>query len=224
MNNSHQGSAEEKFDGFLAREARKYNAPPPIVPRDAMWSAIQASRAAARPVAVTEPVHAPTTHAARNRIVYSVIGMAATLLIGVTLGRFALGPRTLPSNDTREAGAADTASTSYQVATTEHLARAEALLTAFGTSPRDEAFDAQLSTWARDVLSNTRLLIDSPASRDPSRRRLLEDLERVLVQIVQRSPTAGASDERSHIERTIQRTQMLPRLRSTQSPGVNSGT
>src|SRR5258706_9406295 len=43
----------------------------------------------------------------------------------------------------------------YQVATIRHLANAEALLTAFRTDSRDAKMDAQLSKWARDLLSNT---------------------------------------------------------------------
>jgi hypothetical protein len=62
------------------------------------------------------------------------------------------------------------------------------------------------------MLTNTRLLLDSPAGDDPVRRRLLEDLETVLVQLLQR--TGGAVDERALIERTLERTQLLSRLRS----------
>jgi hypothetical protein len=216
------GNGDEKFEEFLAREARAYNAPPPVVPRDEMWAAIQAARARTSPAGSTEGPAMPH----RNRRVYAWIGMAATLVIGVAIGRFALGTHAASTETPviAAAPAADTVSTSYQVATTEHLARAEALLTAFGSSTRDAATDTQLSNWARDVLSNTRLLLDSPAGLDPSRRSLLEDLERVLVQIVQRSPAEGASEERTHVERTLQRTQVLPRLRSARLVVVNSGT
>ncbi|HEY3257886.1 MAG TPA: hypothetical protein VGJ64_03450, partial [Gemmatimonadaceae bacterium] len=90
----------------------------------------------------------------------------------------------------------------YQVATIRHLANAEALLTAFRTDSRDAKMDAQLSAWARDLLSNTRLLLDSPAADDPQRARLLGDLELVLAEIVQLSPGASAQD-RGLIEGSI---------------------
>jgi hypothetical protein len=209
---------------FLEREARAYNAPPERVPRDAMWTAIQSARSAARAAAERGGTQPGTGAIRRRRVLYSWIGMAATLVIGIAIGNFARGRHEVPGALPPATVATDTASTMYQVATSEHLARAEALLTVFGTSPNDAALDEQLASWARDVLSNTRLLLDSPAARDPSRRRLLEDLERVLVEIVQRSPTAGAAEERSHIERSMERTQVLPRLRSAQLNGVNSGT
>src|ERR1039458_3783747 len=91
------------------------------------------------------------------------------------------------------------------------------------TRKANAGVDKQLSTWARDILSNTRLLLDSPAADDPSRRRLLQDLELVLVQMVQRSPAAEEAEERSHIDRSMERTQVLPRLRSALPAGRNNG-
>jgi hypothetical protein len=100
----------------------------------------------------------------------------------------------------------------YQVATIRHLANAEALLTAFRTDSRDAKMDAQLSGWARELLSNTRLLLDSPAGDDPQRAKLLGDLELVLAQIVQLSPGAAAQD-RELIEGSIRNGQVMTRLR-----------
>ena len=37
---------EDNFEKFLQKTAQSYNAPPARVPRDEMWSAIQAKRAA----------------------------------------------------------------------------------------------------------------------------------------------------------------------------------
>ncbi|HVT38812.1 MAG TPA: hypothetical protein VHE78_07200 [Gemmatimonadaceae bacterium] len=215
---------ERQFEEFLDREARAYNAPPEIVPRDVMWTAIQSARSTDPATAGRGGTQPGAAALRRRRVLYSWVGMAATLVIGIAIGNVARGRHPVAGTLSLPTVANDTASTMYQVATSEHLARAEALLTVFGTSPNDAALDEQLASWARDVLSNTRLLLDSPAGRDPSRRRLLEDLERVLVEIVQRSPTAGAGEERSHIERSLERTQVLPRLRSAQLNGVNSGT
>jgi len=110
----------------------------------------------------------------------------------------------------------------YQVATIRHLANAEALLTAFRTDSRDAKMDAQLSTWARDLLSNTRLLLDSPAGDDPQRAKLLGDLELVLAQIVQLSPEAGAQD-RAMIEGSIRSGHVMTRLRSAIPAGPTRG-
>lgn len=256
--------SDEKFEEFLQREAKaQYNAPPLATPADEMWSAIGRVRAERRSVPV-----------ASRRMRYAPwIGMAATLLLGVGIGRYASQresleptvaptvaaapepaaageragdskPVTAPSNDVPVAprslaargeaprsestnrvasggptavpanGAtnADANATPYRVASERHLARAEALISVVTTAPRDAMLDSLTSRWAREMLGNTRLLLDSPAGADPVRHRLLEDLETLLVQLVQRSGTPV--DERDLIDRTLQRTQLLTRLRS----------
>jgi len=249
---------DEKFDEFLRRAAGDYNAPHGDVPRDEMWTAIVSARRGAGDAGRSSGGGAvgrrPPSLILRRA---AWIGMAATLVVGVAIGRFALRPAGTPHElagapkgvVSAESGPGATPSIrgaivapspldsgngsshpgdyptdlGYLVATTEHLARAEALLTAYGASPADGAVDAQLTQWAQDVLANTRLLLDSPAGRDPQRRRLMEDLEMVLVQLVQRPSGARAIEERSHINRSLERTQVLPRLRSTQAQGLTSG-
>ncbi|HVF40170.1 MAG TPA: hypothetical protein VM939_09740 [Gemmatimonadaceae bacterium] len=110
----------------------------------------------------------------------------------------------------------------YQVATIRHLADAEALLTSFSLEKRDQKMDAQLAGWAKGLLSNTRLLLDSPAGEDARRARLLEDLELVLAQIVQLSPAAAAS-ERELIQGSIQNGQVMTRLRTAIPAGPTRG-
>ena len=105
----------------------------------------------------------------------------------------------------------------YNVATAQHLANAEVLLTAFTLKTRDQKMDAQFSQWAKGLLGNTRLLLDSPAGDDPRRAKLLQDLEQVLAQIVQLSPYAAAAD-RELIQGSIQQGQVITRLR-TSLPG-----
>jgi hypothetical protein len=68
------------------------------------------------------------------------------------------------------------------------------------------------------MLTSTRLLLDSPAGEDPARRGLLEDLETVLVQLVQRS--GAPADERALLDRSLERTQLLTRLR-TSAAGIS---
>ena len=215
--------SDEKFEEFLQREAKAYNEPPANVPCEEMFAAIVAARRAGA------GAHARTArgpHVTR----FAWIGMAATLVIGVAIGRFALTKQAASSVALRHADASasltpmDTnGGASYAEAATAQLARAEALLSAYDASGANAGVDKQLSTWARDILSNTRLLLDSPAADDPSRRRLLQDLELVLVQMVQRSPAAGEAEERSHIDRSMERTQVLPRLRSALPAGRNNG-
>jgi hypothetical protein len=260
--------SDEKFEGFLQREAKGFNAPPPSVPREEMWHVItraRTERGAARPLVVTPATRRPGLRYA------PWIGMAATLLVGVGIGRYALqrgesgltqaptsivaaapespaipttsdapapatrnstsiassitpeptaprrpSPRAgLPATRLAAGSTAELQSSSspaYQVASQRHLAGAEALVSAIATTPRDAMIDSLTARWAREMLTNTRLLLDSPAGEDPIRRRLLEDLETLLVQLVQRS--GAAVDERALIDRTLERTQLLTLLRS----------
>lgn len=110
---------------------------------------------------------------------------------------------------------------SYDIAAVQHMSRAEALLTSFRTSGSGET-QASMNVWARDLLADTRLLLDSPAATDARRRHLLEDLELVLAQIVQLP--AESSADRSVVQRSIERGAMLSRLRSTIPAGFSSGT
>ncbi|MBX3174654.1 MAG: hypothetical protein KF709_09595 [Gemmatimonadaceae bacterium] len=277
--------SDEKFEEFLQREARSYNAPPSATPRDEMWEVVAAARAK-RPAA--GGVQVTSLAARRPGLRYAPwLGMAATLLIGVAIGRVAFqrgdvatvasapSSSTLPATDPMpvspspsvegsNAGAslgtdapaaqpvsdpsasATRAGTraqrpaaarlvangnaqspaanggaesngegaeAFQIVSREHLVRAEALVSVIAATPRDAVMDSLTGKWARDMLSNTRLLLDSPAGDDPVRRRLLEDLETVLVQLVQRS--GGAVNERELIDRTLDRTQLLTRLRAS---------
>ena len=110
----------------------------------------------------------------------------------------------------------------YQVATLTHLSDAEAMLTSF-RSHTDEKMDAAMAKWARDLLTNTRLLLDSPAATDPRRRQLLEDLELTLVDIVQLSPGAGAQD-RQMIEKNLDQGHVITRLRTAIPAGMQKGS
>jgi hypothetical protein len=108
------------------------------------------------------------------------------------------------------------------MATLTHLSNAEAMLTAF-RSHADEKMDAAMSKWARDLLTNTRLLLDSPAADDPHRKQLLEDLELTLVDIVQLSPNAGAGD-RKMIEKSLDQGRVLSKLRTAIPAGMQKGS
>ena len=107
----------------------------------------------------------------------------------------------------------DVSAGAYTVAAARHLTEAEAMLTAFKGDLSQGRMDAEISAWGKDLLSNTRLLLDSPAANDPVRRKLLQDLELVLVQIVQLSPKSPARD-RDLIKGALTDDQVLTRLRT----------
>lgn len=254
---------DERFEQILKGAAADYEAPRGDVPREAMWEAIRARRAAtpaATPVATpTIPVIVPRHTAS----IWMWMGMAATLLLGVAVGRFAwqrgappevanavpatttpsVGDRPVPLLDgadtvrvapvtTRPAARPRTVdsrtlpgvgNTTYSLVAVRHLADVEALLTSYAASPADARSDFLIGSWAKSLLSTTRLLLDSPAARDPVRARLLADLEVILVQLVQHSP-GGDVEERSAVERTLKKNQLIPRLRSAVPASLHSGT
>lgn len=107
----------------------------------------------------------------------------------------------------------DTRARAYTVATAQHLTEAEAMLTVFKGDLSQGRMDAEISSWGKELLSNTRLLLDSPAAKDPVRRKLLQDLELVLVQIVQLSPKSSSRD-RDLIKGALTDDQVLTRLRT----------
>ena len=113
----------------------------------------------------------------------------------------------------------------YHAAAVQTLVQAEALLTAYrrtGDAAPDPVAVAQAGRWARDVLSSTRLLMDSPAARDPRMRMLFSDLELVLAQIVQLSGAPLQASERELIERALRDRDLLPRLRSAVPAGLTT--
>jgi len=122
-------------------------------------------------------------------------------------------PRPDPERFTNPNGMDEGTTRAYSVAASQHLTEAEAMLTAFKGDLSQGRMDAQISSWGKDLLSNTRLLLDSPAARDPVRRKLLQDLELVLVQIVQLSPGASTRD-RDFIKGALTDDQVLTRLRT----------
>ncbi len=284
---------EDNFEEFLKKAAQSYNAPPARTPREDMWSAIQAQRAAGPRVVYGG---GSTMRESSGRRFGSRIWMGAAaaavlfLATGVGIGRWSARSSTVgsvavvnppttgsaptiagkpPITTAPDGGAVEPSKTSggepktsaslgvprggdgkrpdgiggneaqvarggslgnstpasaYQLAAVRHLSEAEALLTSFRTrSNADQQMDAQLGSWARELLSNTRLLLDSPVANDPQRRPLLEDLELVLVQIVQLSPGSTPQD-RELIEKTLQHDHVMTRLRTAIPAGSQRGS
>jgi hypothetical protein len=106
----------------------------------------------------------------------------------------------------------------YRLVVLQHLAGSEAMITAFRTAARRGDMDAQLASWARELLSTTRMLESSAATQDPTMKRLLEDLDLVIAQIVQYA-THGTnnSEELDLIEQSITSRGVITKLRGTVS-------
>lgn len=101
----------------------------------------------------------------------------------------------------------------YRLASTRMLAQAETILVQYRADRRSARIDPAIGRWAKDALSSTRLLLDSPAAGDARMRSLLEDLELVLAQIVHVAGAGEPGDEAEWLDRTIEDRDMIPRLR-----------
>jgi hypothetical protein len=131
-------------------------------------------------------------------------------------------PRSTPEPRDLPALPDSTVQTFYRTAAMQTLAQAEALLTTYrhAENVRDPQAMQQAARWARDVLSSTRLLLDSPAGRDPQMRTLFSDLELILAQIVQLSGMPLQARERELIDGAMRDRDLLPRIRSAVPAGL----
>ena len=169
------------------------------------------------------PGSAPTTGASEPN------GPSATRGATATPGAVAATRPTSPANTTApNAAYADSSPTRlYRLAAVQTLTQAEALLTAYRTTDlatRNPAAAKQLSQWGRDVLSSTRLLLDSPAGDDPQLRALLDDVELVLVQIIRLSGSPLDASERALIDGAMRDHDLLPRIRTVVPAGSTGAT
>jgi hypothetical protein len=149
---------------------------------------------------------------------------AAVLVLGLGLGRMSNEPARLPTARV-EAPAPGTPMTgdAYRVAVAQHLTRTETLLTSFRAEAAGGTVDDSAVEWAGQMLSTTRLLLDSPAADDPRLRTLLEDLELVLAQIAA-LPTRPDTPSTTHTEvdlarRAVEEKQLLPRMQTLAPAG-----
>lgn len=198
---------DERFDTWLREASADYNAPAPNlqVPREDMWRAISAARVERRAPRSRFVVAGPWTLAA---------AAALLLAVGIGIGRMTDSEQVSPPLAALPAN--DSASAVYDVAATRHLTSAEAFVTAVRMSSYAGS-DSTIRRWARDLLTDTRLLLDSPAGTDVRRRRLLEDLELLIVQIMQLE-NSRTSDNELLLDRT-QQDQLLTRLRANVPAG-----
>jgi hypothetical protein len=107
-------------------------------------------------------------------------------------------------------------SLAYRLVVLQHLAGSEAMITSFRSSARKGQTDAELARWSRELLSTTRLLESSQASNDPVMKRLLDDLDLVISQIVQYTSKGTTNpEELDLIEQSINKRGVMSKLRST---------
>jgi hypothetical protein len=202
---------DERMDAAIREQAEAYHRPPPT-PRAELWARIEAERAARR----ARPIPVP----GRVRWTVWAVGIAATLAIGVALGRLTApepdGPGVAARPEsTGPNGLGDALPAAYRMAASEHLSRVETFLTVFsGEVESGRVGEADLEMPARQLLRRTRLLRESPAATDDViLRALLDDVEFVLLQI---ASFAQVGDERElgFVEQGLNQRSVLLRLRS----------
>ena len=212
---------QDEIERLICEGAPEYHAPPEP-PRDAMWAAIREmlprnGRISAR--GDTGDIAARRARRLRRDRLRSLapwalgLATAATLALGYGLGhitreRAPAAPAPAAVADSERVGP----SLPVRLAAANHMGEAEAMLTLFRTSDRA---DDRLATarWARDLLSTTRMLLDSRVAEDPQLATLLSDLELVLVQISIAAAEADPTDQQL-IEEGIEQLQLLAKLRA----------
>ncbi len=232
---------DERFAEFLRDALENVHTPVPAPPRDEIWAAISAQRHGGSSPTVSARVSAsvviPQTIAARvvsvtPRKIWSVPMRwalpiaAAFLVVGVGVGLQFEKNRTSQDAAALEAARLP-AEMPTQVAAEQHFSEVNKLLATFAshqnsdaTAVNNAAVEAEIGIWARNLLGTTQLLLDSPIGMDPQRRKLLTDVELVLVQIAQLAPNASP-DDRELTERSIEQSQVMERLQH-ESPNQNS--
>lgn len=191
------------------------------IPRDMMWARIRQQRRAALPAATPALIE----RRARFRVTRMLTGaaaIAATLAIGVAIGRYGRPSVAAPAGDVA-AGApigdgramipnATQSTAPAVVAMEEHLANTVTLLAAVRANPTARPA-ADASNSARALLITTRMLLDEPQLTDARTRQLLQDIELVLVQIMQARGSSVPAARRAPSE-TIRETNLLLRVRA----------
>jgi hypothetical protein len=195
---------DPKFEQWLQDAAKSYHAPVPT-PRDEIWKRIEDARRHKHVIEL------------RPWMRWSVAA-AAVLILGIGIGRWSANQVSTPPAptpvSTRVGGEIDSlASVAYQVAATQYLSRTEAFLTSFRADANRSANTGRLARQARDLLTTTQLMLDSPAAENPRLRALLQDLELVLMQISTLNPVQNGRD-RDLINEGMNQSNVLPKLRS----------
>jgi hypothetical protein len=210
----------------LRNAARAYNTPPELkrADFDDMWSAIEAKafksdiggRVTDDDSRSFASLRMTNAVALRWFAPRSLMQIAATLIIGVAIGRVSVrAPNVLPDvNVERRMSIIDTmrVPAPYRATTTRYLGQTAALLVAL---PADGTADTRFTGRAHNLLLTTRLLLDSPAASDARTRALLEDLELVLAQVVrlEKSGQQGHGDL-DLIRQAMDSRDVMPRLRT----------
>jgi hypothetical protein len=194
---------EERLNELLD-DARRTWPLPPEPDYQAMWGRIERESFGARRLEARTPSWRTFS-----------LGLAAALMMGIGLGRFTMNTATPAPTVTAQIAPTDTATPSanaYDRVASELLGRTVVLLTALPGEARNSSGE-RFSNQATELLTSTRLLLDSPAASDPRFKDLLEDLELVLAQIAMLQ-SGRSRQEIDLITDALEERDVVPRIRS----------
>jgi hypothetical protein len=198
---NHDEMEDRELDQALAEMRRSYNVPPARIPVEEMWGRIESARWGRRRAAWSE------------RTLWW-LGMAAALVIGVGIGRLTRAdPMIVASTEPSSPGTERSPAVDYDRTTARYLGQTAALLIALPAEARAGRTDQRFVARAAELLTTTRLLLDSPAAADPKVRALLEDVELVLAQVAHLATEQGGV-EFELIAQALEQRDLLPRLTS----------
>lgn len=200
-------------------DAARAHHQPPAPPAEDLWQRIQTERA--RQLVSSSARQLPTWKQPR---VWVPMAIAATLILGIALGRLWIPVRTDVTQETAQKDPSTTGSKEdrfARYAAEQTLGQAEVLLTQFRADATGGTSAATTPAEARKLLLATRLLLDAPSLTDPRLRALLEDLELVLAQIAAGS---AQKEDRDVITDGLERRDVLPRLRAAMPVGTGVPT
>lgn len=211
---------EDELDEQTREALRGYRVPP-ATPLDEMWEAIEERHFGAPVLTLADGEELVGKTQRRWRIGAPswgvlVAAIAAALVFGVALGRMSNRLAPVIADNSSEGRYDYWAANAepYRQATTEYLGQTVALLTALPAAARDGQPDARFVTQAGELLTTTRLLLDSPAAAsDPRLKGLLEDLELVLAQL-SRLPSEHGKTELNLIAEALVQRDVVPRVRA----------
>lgn len=189
---------DDKLQELLHEASRTWRVPP--APRvGEMWAAIEASH-------FDRPRRRLTPH-----WWMLVTAVAASLVIGVAVGRFSATDRgAAPAVAAAQTGVGGPLGRT----TTELLGQTAVLLAALPGVSREGRADDQFAAQATQLLLTTRMLLDSPVASDQRLRVLLEDLELVLAQVAQLPATSPRNAaELEIITEALEERDVVPRIR-----------
>ncbi|MES2307035.1 MAG: hypothetical protein V4558_16150 [Gemmatimonadota bacterium] len=200
---------ERRLDELLTEAKGTYRVPP-APPLDEIWQRVEAEAFA------DAPVRSIRSAAGWRRTQWAGFSgaIAAALLIGVFIGRKSAPSAVTPQVAVLAPTTPRAASTDpYQRATDELLGQSAVLLASLPQEGGRSDADVRFADQGAQLLTTTRLLLDSPVGGDSRMRTLLEDLELVLVQVT-RIRSQHHQDDLLLIHDALDQHDIVPRIRS----------